>query len=55
VADVFVVVNISPEITQPGLLVAKLTAPSPEPPPGKSFTLSVRKIVVVKFLIVNMF
>ena len=55
VAVVFVVVNTSPEITHPGLLVAKLTAPSPEPPPGKSLTLSVRKIVVVKFLIVNMF
>ena len=55
VADVFVVVNISPEITHPGLLVAKLIAPSPEPPDGKSLTLAVRNIVVMEFLRVNMF
>ena len=45
VAVVFVVVNTSPEITHPGLLVAKLTAPSPEPPDALSKKLSVSNFV----------
>ena len=53
VAEVFVVVNMSPEITHPGLLVAKLIAPSPEPPVGKSLMFSVRNTVVVIFLSLN--
>ena len=55
VTDVFVVVNISPEITHPGLLVAKLTAPSPEPPPGLSKKLSLRNLIVVTVPTINKF
>ena len=51
--EVFVVVNISPEITHPGLLVAKLTAPSPEPPPGLSKKLSVSNFGVLRVPTIN--
>ena len=51
--EVFVVVKTSPEITQPGLLVAKVTAPSPEPPPALSKKLSLSNFVVVMEATVN--
>jgi hypothetical protein len=51
--EVFVVVNLSPEITHPGLLVEKLTAPSPEPPDGCSKKLSLSNFVVMTAPTVN--
>jgi hypothetical protein len=53
--EVFVVVNLSPEITHPGLLVEKLTAPSPEPPFGCSKKLSLRNLIVMTDPTVNKF
>ena len=53
VAAVLVVVKVVPEITHPGLLVAKLTVPEPEPPSVPRVKLELTRRDVVEALTIN--